>query len=216
MPRPTPSSGPVSTPTRPFRQFFVPREQPDERCELCAEPIAGDHAHLVNIVDRRLMCVCSACRFLFSAPGSGGNRFRSVPDRYVSLPASDSLNVAWNALAIPVDLAFVFVNSQRQRAVAFYPSPVGATESELLPEAWQALQGTSSDLATLVDDVEALLVRKNNDGSLSAFLVPIDVCYELVGRLRQTWKGFQGGDEAWREIAAFMHRIVVRAGEVAR
>ena len=33
-----------------------------------------------------------------------------------------------------------------------------------------------------------------------AHLVPIDACYELVGLLRQVWRGFDGGQEARARI----------------
>jgi hypothetical protein len=42
--------------------------------------------------------------------------------------------------------------------------------------------------------------------------VPIDVCYELVGRIRRAWRGFQGGDDVMREIDLFFERIVDRTG----
>jgi hypothetical protein len=46
------------------------------------------------------------------------------------------------------------------------------------------------------------------------FLVPIDACYELVGRVRMHWRGFQGGQEVWREIDGFFDRLRERS-EVA-
>lgn len=58
--------------------------------------------------------------------------------------------------------------------------------------------------------MEALLLRR--DGRLvECFLVPIDVCYELVGRLRLCWHGFDGGAEARAELDAFFARLAVRA-----
>lgn len=44
------------------------------------------------------------------------------------------------------------------------------------------------------------------------YVVPIDACYELVGRIRKHWKGFQGGEEAWREIDAFFAEVRARSG----
>ncbi len=43
------------------------------------------------------------------------------------------------------------------------------------------------------------------------FLVPIDACYELVGRVRMHWRGFQGGQEVWREIGGFFDRLRERS-----
>ena len=43
---------------------------------------------------------------------------------------------------------------------------------------------------------------------IDALIVPIDACYELVGRIRHTWSGIHGGDEVIREIDAFFGRII--------
>jgi hypothetical protein len=62
--------------------------------------------------------------------------------------------------------------------------------------------------------VEALLARREAD----AYLVPIDACYELTGRLRTRWRGFDGGREAHDQVAAFFARIDERsrpAGETS-
>ena len=57
-------------------------------------------------------------------------------------------------------------------------------------------------------DVEALLVRGASGGRApECYLVPIDACYELVGRLRTTWRGFDGGAEAHDELTGFFDRV---------
>ena len=61
-------------------------------------------------------------------------------------------------------------------------------------------------LATMVHDVEALLVRRT-DTLIDAAIVPIDACDELLGRIRQMWRGAQGEDEVGREIDAFFARV---------
>ena len=50
--------------------------------------------------------------------------------------------------------------------------------------------------------MEAVLLRRHDD-AYSCYLVPIDVCYELVGVVRSTWTGLGGGPEVWRQIDAF-------------
>jgi hypothetical protein len=42
-------------------------------------------------------------------------------------------------------------------------------------------------------------------------VVPIDACYELVGKLRLLWKGFDGGQEAREAIDSFFDRVATRA-----
>jgi hypothetical protein len=62
-------------------------------------------------------------------------------------------------------------------------------------------------------DVEAVLVRKNQNaaGGLDAFIVPIDACYDLVGRIRTLWSGFDGGGEVRAQIQGFFDDVVSRA-----
>jgi hypothetical protein len=62
-------------------------------------------------------------------------------------------------------------------------------------------------------DVEALLVSRSTNG-FECFLVPIDACYELVGRVRRSWKGFDGGQEAWADIESFFTSLRERSKQV--
>ncbi len=63
----------------------------------------------------------------------------------------------------------------------------------------------------MAPDVEALLVRRD-DVHEETYIVPIDVCYELVGELRRLWKGFDGGTEAGDALNGFFDRVRDRAG----
>ena len=56
-------------------------------------------------------------------------------------------------------------------------------------------------------------MRVPETGSPQTFLVPIDACYEFVGRLRTLWHGFDGGQEAREFIDEFFARIAARARE---
>ena len=81
-------------------------------------------------------------------------------------------------------------------------------------DAWAALAGADPRAGLAADDVEALLVRVD-DGPEAAepqtFLVPIDACYEFVGRLRMLWRGFDGGQQARAFIDDFFARLAARA-----
>jgi hypothetical protein len=74
-------------------------------------------------------------------------------------------------------------------------------------------------LATIEPDIEALLIsRRRGQAQTDCWIVPVDACYELVGRIRRHWKGFEGGDEAWLAIDAFFAGLDAReteAGESA-
>jgi len=198
-------------------------EQAGERCEMCAESIADEHQHVVNVAGRQLMCVCRACYLLFTDPDAE-LRYRAVPDRYLSFPDFALDRRAWEALQIPVGVAFFFTNSDLGRTVAFYPGPAGATESELDLEIWDAISGADPRVGLLAEDVEALLVRVPEDdgpqnGEISqpqTYLVPIDACYEFVGRLRMVWRGFDGGQQAREFIDDFFARVDARAKEAPR
>lgn len=182
-----------------------------ERCDLCAQPVPEPHGHLVHLEGRALMCACRPCYLLFA--GDADQRYRAVPDRYLRFRGVSADGPAFDALDIPVGLAFLFHNSVQERMVAFYPGPAGATESELPLRAWDGVRAAHPELATLRPDVEALLVRRSTPGAASGscHLVPIDVCYELVGRLRQGWRGFDGGSEARAAIAAFFATVEERS-----
>ena len=70
----------------------------------------------------------------------------------------------------------------------------------------------------LADDVEALLVRVPDIATRGTrpnrhecYLVPIDACYEFVGRLRMLWRGFDGGQEVRAFVDEFFDRIAANA-----
>jgi hypothetical protein len=188
-----------------------PEVRAGERCELCAAPVGDVHGHLVDLESRGLLCACRPCWLLFTPDGAGGHRYRAVPDRYLSFPGLTLAPAQWDALQIPVSVAFFFVNSELERVAAFYPGPAGATESLLSLDAWATVAAAHPALATVVPDVEALLVRTDRDGGAELFLVPIDACYELVGRLRRLWRGFDGGSEARRALDDFFDGVRQRA-----
>jgi hypothetical protein len=180
----------------------------EERCEMCTEPIPAEHNHLVDLQGRSLMCACRGCYLLFLSEGAGGSHFRAVPDRYLMFPDFELSPAQWDSLQIPVSIAFFFLNSSLGRVAAFYPGPAGATESELPLETWAEVVGANPALETMQPDVEAFLVRAQRDRSgTECFVVPIDRCYELVGRLRRTWRGFDGGKEAHDAIDEFFEHI---------
>jgi len=185
-----------------------------ERCELCAAPIADEHPHVVEIVSRRLCCACTACATLFRDPAAGGGRYRTVPDRILVDLAFAVAVERWEALSIPVRLAFVFRNGSLGRWVGIYPSPAGPTEV-LLDGEPRAL-GESPLLELVEDDVEALLFFGRRGAlTLDCLLVPIDRCYELVGLVRRRYRGFDG-EEGREAIERFVQELAARARPVER
>ncbi|MEU8577655.1 DUF5947 family protein [Streptomyces asoensis] len=205
----------ASPETRPpgLRRFLTERPARPERCELCAVTVAAGHRHLVDTEARALVCACGPCALLMEQPGAAAGRFRTVPARYLTDPTHRIDESAWDALQIPVGVAFLFRNAALDRLVALYPSPAGATESELEPAAWTAVLDGSPLAALLEPDVEALLLRRTG-GRFECHLVPIDICYELVGRMRLSWQGFDGGAEARAALDTFFADVARRARPV--
>jgi hypothetical protein len=112
-------------------------------------------------------------------------------------------------------MAFFFRHSGEGRVVAYYPSPMGPTESQLGLEAWEALEAANPVLGTLTPDVEALLVNRSL-GARQHWIVPIDDCYGLVGLIRTTWRGFTGGAEVWQAIRRRFEELDRRARPASR
>ena len=173
-----------------------------ERCDFCAEPIGPEHGHLVDLTARRIMCGCRPCYLVFEPEGAARGRYKPVPTRYVEIDDLALDDTTWDALQIPIGLAFFFRNSVEKKLLAFYPGPAGATESQLPLDAWEAVLAQHPVLATLASDVEAVLLHRRAQ-TTRCILVPIDAAYELVGLIRTSWRGFDGGEEAWRRIDGF-------------
>ena len=185
-----------------------------ERCEMCREVLDDRHGHVVEIEQRSIVCACRACYLLFISDGAAGGRYRSVPERVRHDPARPLADADWSELQIPVAMAFFFFNSVLDRVVAGYPSPGGVTECELDLGAWDRLVTTYPLLGAMTPDVEAILVNRA-DGANEVFLIPIDECYALVGKLRVRWQGFDGGAEARAALAAFLAGLRRRAVALA-
>lgn len=147
---------------------------------------------------------------LFDRRAAGAGHYRLIPDRRLRLEDFELHEVIWEQLRIPVEMAFFFYSSAAERVAAFYPSPMGATESRLELAAWQQLERLNPVLETMERDVEALLVNRacNHHGQ---WLVPVDDCYRLVAVIRTGWRGFTGGTEVWGEIERFFEELDRRA-----
>jgi hypothetical protein len=197
--------------SRPGLPFELSQPKPrGECCEMCGEDITDEHSHVVNLESRSLLCTCRPCYLLFTHEGAGRGNYRAVPARYLADPDFALSAAQWDALQVPVSMAFFFYNSALGRIVAQYPSPAGATESLLDLVAWDSIVDENPLAAALAPDVEALIVYRSRETNES-YLVPIDACYELVGRVRMHWSGFDGGPEAHQDIDEFCDRVRARS-----
>ena len=192
-----------------------PVQPVEEQCDLCAEPIGAEHRHLLDLQTRRLLCACRACTILFDRSGAGGRHYSLIGDRIRAVQDLELDDTAWRSFDIPVELAFFCHRSTADRVVAFYPSPLGATESLLDLAAWGDVVAANPVLAELEPDVEALFVNRTG-GAAEYWLLPVDRCYELVGLVRTHWKGFGGGEEVWAALATFFDDLRRRAKPVTK
>jgi hypothetical protein len=190
-------------------------ETAQEHCDLCSEPILSNHRHLLEVSTREIMCACRPCSILFDSEAASEGRYRLIPDRHLFLEDFEMSDVQWESLRIPVDMAFFFHSTPAEKVVAFYPSPMGPTESLLKLSAWEELETHNPVLKGMERDVEALLVNRVRE-TREHFLVPMDECYRLVGLIRMHWRGLSGGREVWEEIEQFFEELRKRSKTVGR
>lgn len=187
---------------------FARRRAAVEHCDLCGAALSDAHLHLLELATRQISCSCGPCAVLFS--GQEGARFRRIPEAIRQLSGFVMTDLQWDALMIPINLAFFFQNSLTRRVTAMYPGPAGATESSLILESWSEIAEQNPVLRNMESDVEALLVNRIGEQP-SYFLVPIDQCYRLVGMIRMNWKGLSGGAEVWTQIQSFFAELISRS-----
>jgi hypothetical protein len=168
--------------------------------------MSEDHRHLLDVGERRILCACEPC----IAMRAGEGDLRPTGSRSLRLDGFVLADELWAAFQIPIGLAFFFLSEAAAGVVALYPSPAGATESELHLDAWNELVAANPVLADLEPEVEALVVNRLSDPHRFA-IVPIDRCYELVGMIKATWEGISGGDAVRNAVDAFFARLDARS-----
>ena len=182
----------------------------DEQCEVCGSRISEDHRHLLELEERRILCACEPC----IAMRSGVDNYCPVGTRTVWLDDIDFPDALWSAFQLPIGLAFFLRSSGTGTVVALYPSPAGATESELHLESWNALVERNPVLQQLEADGEAFVVNRMTDPPEHA-IVPIDECYRLVGLIKANWTGISGGNAISDAVPKFFKHIRRKAGVAA-
>jgi len=204
-----PAPAPAGQPPVPSQATAAQIPQTD-RCEMCDTEIDDRHGHVADLEQRSIMCICRACYLLFTRETEEVQRYHAVPDRRLYDPAHPMTAAEWERLQIPVAVAFFLrttaFDTHQESITAFYPGPAGATECLLDLAAWERLRDDHPLLAATRPDVEAIVIRSDTEHS-DCYLVPVDTCYELVGRMRMQWRGFDGGDEARASIDAFFDEL---------
>ncbi|MGO9904749.1 MAG: DUF5947 family protein [Solirubrobacteraceae bacterium] len=183
--------------------------QPDEACELCGVGISPDHRHLLALSERRIVCACEACWAMRSGEGD----YRPTGNRTLWLPGLDVPDELWTSFQIPIGLAFFMESTVTGCVVAMYPSPGGATESELHFDSWTRMRSLNPVLDHLEPDIEGLIANRLADPPMYV-IAPIDRCYALTGTIKAHWEGISGGPGVEVAVAEFFERL--RAEAAAR
>jgi hypothetical protein len=176
-----------------------------ERCDICKTTLPDDHRHLLHLEERRIVCSCEACWALHS----GDAEYRPAGMRTVWLEPFDCDEEMWGLFQIPIGLAFFMRSTVSGGVVAFYPSPAGATESELSLDAWERLVQRNPVVEDLDPDAEALVVNRLADPPQYA-IAPIDECYRLVGLIKTRWEGISGGAALEQAVPDFFAALRAR------
>ncbi|HEX8976884.1 MAG TPA: DUF5947 family protein [Solirubrobacteraceae bacterium] len=178
-----------------------------ERCDLCGVSIPTEHRHLLALVDRRIICSCEACWAMRAGEGD----YRPVGNRTVWLPELRLPDDLWASFQIPIGLAFFMHSTVTECVVAMYPSPAGATESELHFDCWARMCELNPVLGQLERDIEGLIVNRLTDPPVYA-IAPIDQCYALTGAIKATWEGISGGSGVDHAVTRFFDGLRAKAG----
>jgi hypothetical protein len=177
-----------------------------EVCDVCGVDIPVEHRHLLHLVERRILCTCESCWGMRAGEGD----YRPTGARTMWLPDLDLPDDLWASFQIPIGLAFFMDSTVSGCVVAMYPSPVGATESELHFESWRRMCQLNPVLANLDADIEGLVVNRLSDPP-TYLIAPIDRCYELTGVIKANWEGISGGAGVETAVAGFFDRLRAQA-----
>jgi hypothetical protein len=174
----------------------------DEVCDMCGVGIPEDHRHLLHLAERRILCACEPCWAMRSGEGD----YRPVGSRTLWLPELDLPDDLWASFQVPIGLAFFMQSTVTECVVAMYPSPAGATESELHFESWSRMCELNPVLNDLEPDVEGLIVNRMREPVVYA-IAPIDQCYALTGLIKTRWEGISGGPGLSEAVDGFFARL---------
>ena len=174
----------------------------EEACDLCGVGISESHRHLLALSERRIVCACEACWAMRSGEGD----YRPTGNRTLWLPGLEVPDDLWASFQIPIGLAFFMESTVTSCVVALYPSPGGATESELHFDSWARMRSLNPVLDTLEPDIEGLIANRLADPPVYV-IAPIDRCYALTGTVKAHWEGISGGAGVQDAVSEFFDRL---------
>ncbi|MGZ4167379.1 MAG: DUF5947 family protein [Solirubrobacteraceae bacterium] len=185
----------------------APASADTEACDLCGVGIAEDHRHLLHLAERRIVCACETCWAMRSGEGD----YRPTGNRTLWLAGLDVPDDLWATFQVPIGLAFFMASTVTGCIVAMYPSPAGATESELHFESWSRMRALNPVLEGLEPDIEGLIANRLSDPPVYV-IAPIDRCYALTGAVKAAWEGISGGAGVAAAVDRFFAELRAEAG----
>ncbi len=184
------------------------KQEAQERCDLCGLGLLERHRHALDLRQSPpgVRCACAVCALLLTETSGGLRLIPTVVRALGDLALEDE---PWAALGVPINLAY-FTRRDDGEVCASYPSPAGAVDAQPSREAWDGIAARHEAIAAMRPYVDALLVDATTE-TKRAFIVPVDLCFELTGLVRRHWRGLSGGDEVRAALSAFFRSLDTRA-----
>ena len=192
-----------------LRKRAAARAQAQERpehCDLCGTEIPPDHRHLLHLEERRIACACETCRALLQ----GDSPWRPTGTRTLWLDDLTLSDETWARFAIPIGLAF-FLTRGSGDVVALYPSPAGATESELDLDAWAELVSANPRLQDLEPEIEGLIVNRLVGSAPARCGSRSTSAIGWSGSIKAAWQGISGGPAVGAAVESFFAELRLKA-----
>ena len=160
----------------------VEREAALEHCELCGRRSPPTHRHVLELATRDVKCACRPCGLLFER----AEQHEADPDRRPRPTVDD----VWEICGCRSTSRSSSAPTATTKA--FYPSPMGPTESLLTVRCRRRARGRRRGAA------RQPRARRAGSGSCRS-----TSAYALVGLIRTHWRGLTGGADVWRELDQF-------------
>ena len=196
-----------------IRRVRTGGRRPGERCEMCAEPIADEHHARRRPREPRADVHLPAPATCCSPPRAPRCATGRCPTATCPSPTSRSPR----GLGRPADpgrpgvlLPQLGARTGWSRSTRARPAPPSPS-CRWTPGTQVLAANPALDAARPTSRRCWCAARPGAGAGFACHLVPIDACYELVGRMRQLWRGFDGGQEARGRLDAFFAEVAARS-----
>ena len=142
---------------------------------------------------------------------SGEGDYRPTGNRTVWLPGLDVPDDLWASFQIPIGLAFFMESTVTACVVAMYPSPGGATESELHFDTWSRMRELNPVLDGLEPDIEGLIANRLSDPPDLRDRADRPLLRAHRARSRRTGRGSREGPRSRRAVERFFEQLRAKA-----